>query len=310
VAEASGSAAGDDALAAARRAPEAASITRVQRTESWSWAEDSVPRESLLQLMGVEPATAAHFIPLEFDAGSIEDVRGTDVAAITGSAQQGDTLHLESPDGTRTAVRVVATIAEPTSFIKGDLLVDQAGLQLDAGDTEDTWLAEPAAGITDDELADALGKAAPSAWTMTFAAWTEDGVARSVAEQRTAILMLLGGAGLLAACSLAQSTLTSVRERRAEFRLLARIGASRRSVLGSIIGESAIIAAAAAILAAGVVALIRLRLGVVLEVQGAGVPALMPYGILVLVLLACVAVSIGSAALGGVMALWRRAGEE
>ena len=308
VAEASGSDAGDEALEAARRAPEAASITRVQRTESWSWAEDSMPRESLLQLMGVEPATAERFIPLEFDAGSIEDVRGTDVAAITGSAQLGEILHLESPDGNRTAVRVVATVAEPTSFIKGDLLVDQTGLQLGAGDTEDTWLAEPAAGTTDEELAGALEEAASSARTATFEEWAEDGVSRSVAEQRVAILMLLGGAGLLAACALAQSTLTSVRERREEFRLLARIGASRRSVLGSIIGESAIIAAAAAILAVGVVALVRFRMGAVLEAQGSGVPALMPYGILALVLLACVAVSIGSAALGGTLALLRRAG--
>ena len=177
-------------------------------------------------LMGIDPATFAHFVPAKFKAGSIDEITGTDVAVIAGRATIGDTLRLEAPGGTSVAVRVVA-IVESSSFLYGSFLVDQNTFPLDSGVTEDTWLVEPATGISDDQLIAAIDSVDPSAQSMTHATWVDQSVARTVANQQATILTIIGGAALLALFSLAQSTLASVRERRDELELLTRIGARR-----------------------------------------------------------------------------------
>ena len=255
-------------------------------------------------LTGIDPATFAHFVPAKFKADSIDEITGTDVAVIAGRATIGDTLRLEAPGGTSVAVRVVA-IVESSSFLYGSFLVDQNTFPLDSGVTEDTWLVEPATGISDDQLIAAIDSVDPSAQSMTHATWVDQSVARTVANQQATILTIIGGAALLALFSLAQSTLASVRERRDELELLTRIGAHRRYVLAAIIVESAITAATAAILAIAVTAIVYARMSTALHALDSTLSPIVPIGILALVLVACIATSAASAAVGTSLALHR-----
>lgn len=291
-----------DGMSGTKELAEIGAITRIQRAGDWSWNEPAMAPESWLSIMGIDPATFTHFVPAQVKQGSLADVRGRNVAAISGTANIGDSLHLTTPGGTDLTVKVVATV-ESTSFIYGSLLLDQRELNRDPGATMDTWLAEPAAGVTDEQLVAALRQAAPAVQVMTGEEWIEHSVSQSVAKQQAAIFTIIGGAALLAVFSLAQSTLASVRERRRELELLTRIGARRRSAMASIVIESAITAATAAILAIAVTVLVYARMNTALLGMGSAISPIVPVGILAAVLLICVLTSTGSSAVGAALAL-------
>ena len=294
----------DDAFKHAQKLPEVGAITRVQRADDWAWNEPGMPPADFPQLMGIDPATFSHFVPAQFAAGSIDDITGADVAVIAGRAAIGDTLLLEAPDGSAVAAHVVA-IVDSSSFLYGRFLVDHNTFPLNSGLTEDTWLVEPAPGINDRQLITAIDSVDPSAQAMTHAGWVDQSVDRTVENQQATILTIIGGAALLALFSLAQSTLASVRGRRDELELLIRIGARRRSVLATIIVESTITAATAAILAIAVTALIYARMSTALHALNSALSPIVPIGILVMVLAACIATSTASAAVGTSLALHR-----
>lgn len=293
-----------DAFRQAQLLPEVGAITRVQRADDWAWNEPDMPPIDFPKLMGVDPSTFTHFVPAQFEAGSIDDITGLDVAVIAGRAAIGDTLHLEAPNGASVAVHVVA-IVDSSSFLYGSFLVDQNTFPLCFGLIKDTWLVEPSHGVSDDQLLAAIDTVGPSAQATTHAIWVAQSVAGTVANQQATILTIIGGAALLAIFSLAQSTLASVRGRRDELELLTRIGARRRSVLASIIVESAITAATAAILAIAVTALVYARMSTALHTLDAALSPIVPIGILALVLTACIATGAVSAAMGASLALNR-----
>lgn len=304
IAEFTGLQADHDAFTLAQALPEVGAITRVQRADDWAWNEPDMPPGDFPKLMGIDPATFTHFVPAQFEAGSIDDITGTDVAAIAGRAAIGDTLHLEAPDGAAVEAHVVA-IVESSSFLYGSFLIDQNTFPLNSGLIEATWLMESSSGVSDDQLIAAINSVDPSAQATPHAIWVDQSVAGTVENQQATILTIIGGAALLAIFSLAQSTLASVRGRRDELELLTRIGARLRSVLASIIVESAITAATAAILAIAVTVLVYARMSTALHSLDAALSPIVPIDILVLVLIACIATGAISAAAGTSLALNR-----
>lgn len=295
---------GSGFLRTADALPEVAVLTHVERADGWAWDQPGMPADDYPQLTGIDPATFNNFIPAKFEAGNIEDISGTDVAAFSGFAKVGDTFRMEAPDGTSFTVHVTAVV-EPTSFIYGTFLTDLKGLPLDAGTTTDTWLAESAPEVAPTELARSLDKAVPSAAVLTHESWVEQSVADSVASQRSAILTIVGGAAILALFSLAQSTLSSVRERRHEIDLLLQVGARRRSIVGLVLVESSIITATASILAIAVTGVVYARMTSGVEALSPALSPIVPVDILVFILAACVIVSIASAVAGAVHSLHR-----
>lgn len=185
-------------------------------------------------------------MPIRFDAGGFQDITGTAVAVVYGMAEVGDEPRLESPDDTSVTVTVAAAI-EPTQFFDGSLLVGQDTFPLTNGTLEETWLAESAPGATQQRLVDALEELFPSG----------------------------AGAAILALFTLAQSTFTSIRERRKEFSLLPRVGARRCSIISSIIIESAITTVTTALPSVLVSAIVALRMSTALHAQSA--PTLRAY---------------------------------
>ena len=293
-----------DVLQSVVEHPEVQAVTRVQRADDWAWNEPDMPPDDYPQLMGINPDTFTHFVPAKFESGGIDDVSGTDVAVVSGVGDIGDTFDLEAPDGTPVTVRIAAVV-ESTSFTYGTFLVDLDGLALDAGATTDTWLIESASGVSLSSLAASLEDIAPSGHAFTHRAWVEQSVRRSVASQQAAILTIVGGAAILALFSLVQSTLASVRGRRNELELLTTLGAHRRSVVGSIIVESGIVAVTASILAAAVTGLVYTRMATALDAINPGLSPIIPIELLTFILAGCVAVSIISAAMGASLALNR-----
>lgn len=293
-----------DVLQSVVELPDVQAVTKVQRAGDWAWNEPDMPADDYPQLMGINPDTFTHFVPAKFESGGIDDVTGTDVAVLTGVGEIGDTFDLEAPDGTLVTVHIVAVV-ESTSFTYGTFLVDLNGLTLDAGATADTWLIESASGASVSSLVTTLEDIAPSGHAFTHRAWVEQSVARSVASQQAAILTIVGGAAILALFSLAQSTLASVRGRRNELELLIKLGARQRSVVGSIVVESGIVAVTASILAIAVTGLVYTRMATALHALNAGLSPIIPIEILTFILAGCVAVSIISAAMGASLALNR-----
>ncbi|MGO1440066.1 MAG: FtsX-like permease family protein [Brevibacterium yomogidense] len=293
-----------DALQAAAALPESGSITQVQHADDWAWNEPDMPIDDFPQLMGIDPDTFTHFVPAVFESGSIDDISGTDVAVLTGVGDVGDTFNLEAPDGTSLTVHVVAVV-ESTSFVYGTFLVDLNGVPLDTGITADTWLVESASGTSAPQLITALEHVDLPGQTFTHNAWVEESVAHSVASQQAAILTIVGGAAILALFSLGQSTLASVRERRDELELLTKLGARRRSVIGSIVVESGITAVTASILAVAVTGLVYARMATALHALNPALSPIIPSSILMLILAACVLVSITSATVGATLSLSR-----
>lgn len=281
--------------------PEVQAATQVQRADDWAWAEPNMPADDYPQLMGIDPETFTHFVPAKFESGGIDDVSGTDVAVLTGVGEIGDTFELEAPDGTPVTVDVVAVV-ESTSFTYGTFLVDLDGLTLDAGATADTWLIESASVAS---LVTTLEDVVSPGDVFTHDSWVEQSVARSVESQQAAILTIVGGAAILALFSLAQSTLASVRGRRNELELLTKLGALRRSVVGSIVIESGITAVTASILAIAVTGLVYTRMATALYALNPTLSPIIPTEILALILAACVAISVTAAAIGASRALHR-----
>lgn len=293
-----------DTFKQAATLPEVAAITQAQRADDWAWAEPDMPADDYPQLMGITPDTFTRFVPVQFRAGTIEDITGTDVAVLTGVGDVGDTFTLESPDGTTFTVRVAAVV-ESTSFVYGTFLVDLDGLPLEAGSTADTWLVESSDADRVSQLVETLDGIADNGQVFTHREWVDDTVGRSVASQQAAIFTIVGGAAILALFALAQSTLGSVRERRNELKLLTKLGARTRSVVGSIVVESGITALTASILAVAVTGLVYMRMATALEVVSPGLEPIIPFGLLAVVLLACIIVSILAATTGALVALHR-----
>lgn len=284
--------------------PEVQAATQIQRADDWAWNEPDMPVDDYPQLMGINPDTFTHFVPVKFESGSIDDVTGTNVAVLTGVGEIGDTFELKAPDGTPVTIHIVAVV-ESTSFTYGTFLVDLNGLTLNAGATADTWLIESASGASVSSLVTTLENIALSGHAFTHHAWVEQAVARSVESQQAAILTIVGGAAILALFSLVQSTLASVRARQDELELLTKIGARQRSVVGSIVVESGIIAVTASILAIAVTGLVYTRMATALHTFDPALSPMIPTEILAVILAACVSVSFISAAMGASLTLNR-----
>lgn len=295
-----------DSLHNAAALPEVEDITPVHRDDGWAWADRAMPDDDYPQLMGIDPDSFTHFAPVHFVAGGINDVAGHDVASLAGHGDIGDVFTIEAPDGTLVTVRVAAVV-EPTGFVYGTFLADLNGVSAETESSADTWLVEAAPGVSDPELIAALGTVA-SGHVLSHDTWVRESVTRSITDQRSTIVTLIGAAAALALASLIQSTLSSVTERRDELQLLTTLGARWRSVIGSVVVESGIIALTASTLAVAVIGLVCLRMVTAFRVLNPTLSPVIPTGILAATLCLCILACTGASWIGTVVALRQRGG--
>lgn len=293
---------GPNDFAEATHSAQVGSATNVQRADDWAWANSDMPPDDFPQLMGVDPATISHFVPLDFTAGNLSQVQGTDVALVGGHGQVGDTYSMQSPAGEIVTVQVAARVAS-SSFVYGTFLVDSEALNLKAGLSDQTWFVEASAGTTRAQLYASLTASNAALTPLSHADWVVERVSTAVANQRSAIFTLVGGGAVVALFSLGQSILASTRERQRELRLLKNLGAGNHSVVSAIVLESTAVVITAAILGSVVAAAAYLRMWTGLSGIGSDSSPVIPIGLLSTVLLACLGVAVGASVSGARVAL-------
>ena len=179
--------------------------------------------------------------------GEADDVHGTGVALRTdatredGSAYRvGDSITLLGADGGEVTLRVAALFEYGYPFVSTRLLADDTVLPPAAGEpvTED-WFLTAAPGGQDRLLASLAHVAPTGAAVTTGQGWTDDAIAAESRRGASNDATLVGGVCLLAAAVIIQQTLALIRSRRDESRVLRRTGASRTTIVLSVLTETA-----------------------------------------------------------------------
>jgi putative ABC transport system permease protein len=267
---------------------------RYETSDGWAWPEG---RPGLPTVAWTDPTALESVVGVAVLAGSLAGVDGDAVATTDRSARVGDTLAIVAPDGSPRQLTVAAVVAS-AAFVQDDVLAADDALR-EPGDVVDSrWFVT--AGPGDDAaavLAD-VRRSLPDAEVVTVPEWVDARVQAGRVAQTQGLSALIGGAGILALCAVAQSVGTSMRERRGELRLLQLVGASRRSVVGTAVVEVVVVLATAAVLAAVAAAALYGRMVSYLRHDGVDLMPSVPVGVLAVVLAGAVLVAVASAAVG------------
>lgn len=215
--------------------------------------------ESGIQLMVADLPGLAQVMDLEVTGGSLADVARNKVAvaADTGRAV-GDRFVLDGPAGRSVEVEVVALVSSD-NYLR-DVLVDVATWDMQGGDAEHrTTFVMADAGVPVETLMAEVIAASPGATVRDKAGWSRQLAEDNMRQATTSLLIMLGGSCLLAVLAIGVSILTSLRERRGEFALSRRAGATEGLVHGSTLVETSAVLTIAFALAAGVIAVVWSR---------------------------------------------------
>lgn len=271
-----------------------ASAVRYETSHRWAWPEG---RPGLPTVAWTDPEALASVVDASVVAGRMSDVHGDAVATTDRSAHVGDALEIVAPDGSVRELTVAAVVMS-TAFVQDDVLAADGALR-EPGDVVDSrWFITGPSGVDAATVVEEARRVLPDADVVTVPEWVEARIQAGRIAQTQGLSALIGGAGILALCAVAQSVGTSMRERRGELRLLQRVGAGRRSVVGTAVLEVVVVLATAAVLA--VVAAVALygRMVSYLRHDEVDLMPSVPVGVLAVVLVAAVVVAVASAAAG------------
>jgi putative ABC transport system permease protein len=276
---------------------------RYETSDEWAWPE-GLP--GLPTVAWTEPTAVASVVDAAVLGGQLSDVRGDAVATTDSSAHVGDTVEILAPDGSLRSL-TVAAVVESTAFMQDDVIAADDSLRLAGDVVTSQWFVT---GSSDTDLAAVLAdvrRSLPDAHVSTVREWIDSRIQAGREAQTQGLSALIGGAGVLALCSVAQSVGTSIRERRSELRLLQLVGAPRRPVVGTAVVEVVVVLATSAALAAVAAAAMYGRLVSYLRHEQVGLAPSLPVGVLGFVLVAAVTVATVSAAAGAWAATSSRA---
>ena len=271
-----------------------ASAVRYETSNRWAWPEG---RPGLPTVAWTDPEALTSMVDAAVVAGRLSDVHGDSVATTDRSAHVGDALAIIAPDGSLRELTVAAVVVS-TAFVQDDVLAADDALR-EPGDVVDSrWFVTAAPGVAAATVVADVRRALPAADVVTVPEWVEARIRAGRVAQTQGLSALVGGAGILALCAVAQSVGTSMRERRGELRLLQRVGAGRRSVVGAAVLEVVVVLATAAALAAAAAAALYGRMVSYLRHDGVDLMPSVPAGVLAVVLASAVVVAVASAAAG------------
>lgn len=236
------------------------------------------------QLHLVDFDSLATMVDLDVVAGDLAAVEGTHIAAIQNSDRHvGDVLSLKGPSGTMD-LTIVATVDNVPG--SRELLADLATFDTRGVTTEHReWFLDLADGVTPQDVAGPVSAAlAPDAPESVRVDSSADFVKRLDRESNqqvmTSVLIMIGGACLLAALAIAVSQVTGLRERRAEFALSRRAGGQPGAIQASTLIETLAVLVIAFTLALAVVGLVWARVWQNFQAQGIGALPPVPWDIL------------------------------
>lgn len=287
---------------------EVSEVTRIQESDEWSWAGADRGRDYFPQLVGIDPVTLPNFLQPHVVVGNLADVRGNNVAVLDDPQLLGQNFEIQSPAGDRVTVRVAAVV-EMTPLLFGTFIVDQSAFDLSVsdgsktvlGEPSETWFVQGASDVDTGQTVKVVADVVPEARVSDLASWAKERSDAEIRRVQSAVGTFFGGAAVLAIVSLTQSAFTGTRERGTELGLLRRVGARRRSVIGTVVTEFLVVVTAAALLSLGVIALMYERMSSAIADMGMQVTPVVPIVPLVAVVLVCLvlgAVASGTAAAG------------
>lgn len=276
---------------------------RYESSEGWAWPEGE---PGLPTVAWTDVAALAEVVGLREIDGVLSDVGGDAVATTDRSAHVDEVVDIVAPDGGTRRV-TIAAVVEPTAFVHADVLADDGALRVTGDVVESRWFVsgEPGASATDTVAQ--VERALPGSEVATVREWIDGRISAARTAQTQGLTALIGGAGLLALCAVAQSVGTSARERRGELRLLQTLGAPRRSAVGAIVVEVVIVLVTAAVLAALATGAMYARMLSHLRHDGVDLLPSLPLGVLAVVLAVAVVVAVASAGIGAAWATARGA---
>lgn len=279
------------------------SALRYESSDGWAWPEG---KPGLPTVAWTDVAALAQVVAVREIDGAVSDVGGDAVATTDRSLRAGDVVEIIAPGGDLRRL-TVAAVVEPTAFVHADVLADEAALRVAGDVVESRWFVSGEPGVLVTDTVAQVERALPGSAVTTVREWIDARIASARASQTRGLAALIGGAGVLALCAVAQSIGTAARERRGELRLLQTIGAPRRSAVGTIVVEVVVVLVTATALAALATAALYTRMVTHLRHDGVDVAPSLPLGVLALVLAVAVLVAVASALAGAAWATGREA---
>jgi putative ABC transport system permease protein len=207
---------------------------------------------------GVDPATVANSLKLDWDQGSDSVLRGlTDSQAIIGQdfakerkLKVGDTMRFTTPRGNQVEYRVAGTFDSGVGMV-GNVVVSNQSLERSWDAKDIAFAMVNAVPGTDQAALEKREKAAltdfPTAKPMTIAQFKDEQNAQ-VDQLVGLIYALLSLSVIVALLGIVNTLALSVHERTRELGLLRAVGMSRRQVRRMVRAESVITAAIGALL--------------------------------------------------------------
>lgn len=271
-----------------------ARAVRYETSHGWAWPEG---RPWLPTVAWTDPTALESVVGAALLAGRLSDVDGDSIATTDRSARVGDTVAILAPDGSPRELTVAAVVAS-TAFVQDDVLAADDALR-EPGDVVDSrWFVAAGPGADAAAVLADVRRSLPDAEVVTVPEWVDARIQAGRVAQTQGLSALVGGAGILALCAVAQSVGTSMRERRGELRLLQLVGAPRRSVVGTAVVEVVVVLATASVLAAVAAAALYGRMVSYLRHDEVDLMPSVPVGVLAVVLAGAVVVAVVSAAVG------------
>lgn len=282
--------------------PEVGTITRMQSTKQWSWADSRIPEDVSLSLEAVDPTTFSEFVPAQVLEGDLQRVGGDDVAVTTPTPfKVGTSFAIDAPDGARHQVRVVAVV-DSSLVVNASILVDFRSFEISDSEAIQTWLVHAAPGIDQPRLLSAL-RAIDLAQVMTKEGWVAKQADRQVESLGLAVITIVAGGAIFAMVGLSLAILASSRERTRELEVLRAVGARARSVVASVMMESLIACVTALAMGGAIVLLVYFRMESALAQTGAGLAPVVPFNIIFGIAGISIVVAVLAAAIGAGLAL-------
>ena len=212
------------------------------------------------QLLATDLPALDRVVDLEV-TGDLAAVHGTQVAVdATSERKIGDVVTLRGPQNREVDVTVVAVVGNAP--VDREIMVDLKTFDLQGIDAEfRTWLLGFSDGVTADSATPAVQQAlGGDARLMSAAGWSQGLTDAGNRQSTTSLLIMLGGSSLLCVLAIGVSIMTALRERQGEFALSRRAGAAPGAIQASTIIESLTVLVVAAVLAAGVIGAVWVRM--------------------------------------------------
>lgn len=228
----------------------------------------------------------AKVIDVDVVRGSLSEVGGDVVATTDTDLSPGDRIDLVSPGGEKLEVTIGAVLRENDVLLQDAIFAPDSHTELASGARQRIWgTVAPGADLA--VVLDEVRAELSTATVQSKAEWMETGRAERSSDQTTGLMAMLGAGALLSIFTLVQTALTSQRERKRDYVLLASLGASRRQLSLAALVETTIVMLAALILTAVVLASTAVRLVGMLNYSEIDVNPVLPVGALSALIATC-----------------------